>query len=150
MKEYTLGFIFTPSLDKVLLIHKLNPERQRGKLNGVGGKLEEGEDILTCMVREVQEETGLITKTDKWISLGLMESADWKVHVFTLVYEGNPNDAKSADKEKVEWIYVKALPTNMMSNLTWLLPLAIDKIQHQEFHSFSVQYNEMKNLKLTP
>ena len=46
MKKYTLGFIFTPALDKVLLVHKISPEWQAGKINGVGGKIEEGELIL--------------------------------------------------------------------------------------------------------
>ena len=31
MKEYTLGFIFTPALDHVLLVHKISPEWQAGK-----------------------------------------------------------------------------------------------------------------------
>ncbi|MBI3630915.1 MAG: NUDIX domain-containing protein [Candidatus Sungbacteria bacterium] len=61
MKNYTLGFIFTPSLGRVLLVHKLNPEWQAGKINGGGGKMEAGENPLTCIVREVREETGLIT-----------------------------------------------------------------------------------------
>ena len=141
MKKYTLGFIFTPALDRVLLIHKIKPEWQAGKINGVGGKIESGEDSLACMVREVREEAGLETSADQWISLGEMGSEIWRVYVFALVYCGSISDAKSADKEKVEWFDPSALPPNIISNLSWLVPLALDKIKHQEFQSFSVRYN---------
>lgn len=141
MKNYTLGFIFTSALDRVLLVHKINPEWQAGKVNGVGGKIEEGEDPITCIVREVGEETGLITSADQWIHLGEMGSDAWRMYVFTLVYDGDIGDAKSADKEKVEWFNSNALPQNILSNLSWLVPLAIDRIRHQEFHDFSVRYN---------
>lgn len=44
MQEYVLGFAFTPKdlkgNQKVVLIEKLKPEWQKGKFNGIGGKLE--------------------------------------------------------------------------------------------------------------
>ena len=141
MKNYTLGFIFTPPLDQVLLVHKIRPEWQAGKINGVGGKIEEGEDSLACIVREVREETGLVTNPGQWICLGAMGSDVWRMDVFTLVYSGDMGDARSADKEKIEWFDSCALPPNIISNLSWLVPLAIDKIKHQEFQSFSVRYD---------
>jgi len=141
MKNYTLGFIFTPGLDWVLLVHKINPEWQAGKINGIGGKIEDGEESLACMVREVREESGLGTDADKWILLGEMGSGAWRVRVFAFVYRGSMDDARSADKEKVEWFDPNMLPPNVISNLRWLVPLALDKIKHQEFESFSVKYN---------
>ncbi len=141
MKNYTLGFIFTPALDRVLLIHKRNPEWQAGKINGIGGKIEEDEDPLECMVREVREEAGLSTEADKWVFLGEMGSDVWRMHIFALVYEGDMNDARSADKEKVEWFDSGALPSNVLANLRWLIPLAIDRMKHQEFSNFLVKYH---------
>ena len=113
-----------------------------GKINGVGGKIEEGEDPFACIVREVEEETGLVTSQDQWIYLGAMGSDVWRMDVFTLVYHGNISDAKSADKERVEWFDVRALPPNIISNLSWLVPLALDRIRNREFQDFSVKYNE--------
>lgn len=46
------GLVHTPN-KKILLIHR------RGKWDLPKGKLDEGEDIETCAIREVKEETGL-------------------------------------------------------------------------------------------
>lgn len=141
MKNYTLGFIFTRALDRVLLVHKISPEWQAGKINGIGGKIERGEDPLACIVREVKEEAGLLTDKEQWIFLGEMGADAWRMHVFTLVHNGGTDDARSADKEKIEWFDPYALPSNVLHNLHWLVPLALDRIRHREFQSFSVKYN---------
>ena len=140
MKKYTLGFIFNSSMDKVLLVHKLSPEWQRGKLNGLGGKLEPGEGGLDCIVREVREESGLSTEKDAWVRLGNLASDDWSVDVFALVYTGNSNDARSLEKEKVEWFAVQKLPANVIDNLPWLVAFAIDKLKSEKLETFSVRY----------
>lgn len=141
MQKYTLGFIFDSSREQVLLMHKLKPEWQAGKINGVGGKMEEGEEKITCIVREVREETGLETERDSWIYVGEIGSDAWQTHVFALVYQGNSSDVRSMEKERVEWFAVDALPANIISNLTWLVPLAIDRIKSNEFSCISVRYN---------
>ncbi|MBI2056050.1 MAG: NUDIX domain-containing protein [Candidatus Sungbacteria bacterium] len=134
MKKYTLGFIFNESLDQVLLIHKLRPDWQAGKLNGVGGKMEQGEDHFDCIVREVREESSLAINKNAWVYLGDMGADSWQVHVFASIYKGLLSDAKTsegADAEKVEWFPVHTLPSHTINNLSWLIPLAIDKIKYR-------------------
>ena len=62
VKTYTVGFIFDSTLEEVALMEKTHPEWQKGKLNGIGGKVEDGEIVISCMIREAEEETGLKTK----------------------------------------------------------------------------------------
>lgn len=59
--------------DKILLLHRIKKKNDinEGKWIGVGGKLEEGESITECLVREVYEETGL-TLT-KYIPVGVVK-----------------------------------------------------------------------------
>lgn len=140
MKAYTLGFIFDPTYSKVLLMHKNRPEWQKGKLNGVGGKIEIGEASVVCIVREVQEETGLLTQENDWALVGTMKGPDWFCDVYGLVYATDMGVASTITDEHVEWFDAHVLPTNVISNLTWLVPLAIQKLQGKGMAAFSMEY----------
>ena len=140
MKKYTLGFIFTQDLKNVLLIHKVSPAWQAGKVNGIGGKVEKGETDIDCIVREVYEETALKIEKKEWIKIGKIKEADGQVVVFTSVYKGDKNDAVCNDKEIVEWYSVDDLPLNVISNLQWLIPLSLDKIKNNFFKEFIISY----------
>src|SRR5271166_671287 len=61
-KKYVVGFLFDPTLSKVVLIRKVKPDWQKGLLNGVGGKVGDvlaKETTLDAMHREFKEETGV-------------------------------------------------------------------------------------------
>lgn len=141
MKNYTLGFIFNTTMDKVLLINKLAPDWQVGLRNGLGGKVEEGEDSVSCMVREVEEESSLQTKKEDWSFVGTIGSVSWKVDIFGLKYLGNMEDAKSMEKEQVEWCDVHNISEKCVENLSWLIPLTIDKMKNNRIKHSSVEYN---------
>lgn len=61
---YVLGFLFS-NFD-VALIKKTHPEYQKGKLNGIGGKIEPRETPLEAMEREFFEETGFKLSAGAW------------------------------------------------------------------------------------
>lgn len=82
---YVLGFAFIPDRSKVLLIEKKRPAWQLGMLNGVGGKVEQGELISAAMAREFQEETGILTEKEHWASFGKCEGHDYKVYLYTTI-----------------------------------------------------------------
>jgi 8-oxo-dGTP diphosphatase len=140
MRTYVLGFIFTPDFSKVLLIHKNRPEYQKGKLNGLGGKIEQGETEIQAMVREIREESGLQILEKEWKRIGEMNGKDWNVTVFACHYTGKPTDALDATDETVEWIEVQNLPKNVMENLPWLIPLSINVLQHMNIVNSSITY----------
>ena len=140
MKKYSVCFIFTPDFEKVLLIHKLKPEWQKGLINGIGGKLEENETMLTCSSREVKEETDLIIEEEQWVYIANLTSNIFFTEVFAATYHGDISDAKTMETEQIEWFATKHLPENMMNNLYWLIPLAIDKLKHKEPKLVKVTY----------
>ncbi|HJE52563.1 MAG TPA: 8-oxo-dGTP diphosphatase [Tessaracoccus flavescens] len=57
----TLGYIVSRDRRRVLLVHRVarDHDEQLGKYNGLGGKVEPGEDVVEAMKREVREEAGL-------------------------------------------------------------------------------------------
>lgn len=61
--RYVLGFMFNEAKTHVLLVKKNRPAWQAGLLNGIGSKIEPGEQPLEAMEREFQEETGYIRRS---------------------------------------------------------------------------------------
>jgi len=57
----TLGYIVDPTRTKVLLVHRnaRQHDEQLGKYNGLGGKVERGENIVEAMRREIREEASI-------------------------------------------------------------------------------------------
>src|SRR5205823_6142683 len=57
----TLGYVFSPDGARVLMIHRnARPaDPHFGKYNGLGGKLDPGEDVVAGLRREVREEAGI-------------------------------------------------------------------------------------------
>jgi 8-oxo-dGTP diphosphatase len=140
MKVYTLGFVFNDDLTRVLLMHKNRPERQVGKINGVGGKIEPGEESGDCIVREVHEETGAKTRKEDWVYFGEIKSRDWRVDLYALVYEGEASDFTTTTDEKLEWFAVDNLPENVLEKLYWMIPMALSKLENKEMKTCSVEY----------
>ena len=121
--NYVAGFLFSTSGKQVALIQKTKPDWQKGKLNGIGGKIEEGETPLEAIRREFQEETG--ANVMEWRQFVEMRWRDAVIHFF--VAHGD-HGLTSITEEIVGWYDVDFLfnaPT--LPNLRWLVPMALDK-----------------------
>ena len=140
-EKYTVAFIFNSSMSKVLLVHKEKPEWQLGKLNGIGGKYEEGESGAQCIARETREESTLEIPEDKWLRIGTISQDRGNVGVYTAIYDGELSNAVKGHYEEVEWFEVNALPQNVIPNLRWLIPMAIEKLTYTDtFQHFVAEY----------
>jgi len=134
MTEYVLGFAFTEDyagFNRVMLIQKLKPEWQAGKLNGIGGKIELGETPHRAMAREFFEEAGLVSLPSSWLKFAVMEFQNCQVHCFTTRCEWKVfKRAYSKTEEKVrsfqidEMIFQKLVDEKAIENLHWLIPMA--------------------------
>lgn len=123
-QRYVCGFLFDYTDNySVVLIEKNKPKWQEGKLNGVGGKVEDGETPLQAMAREFKEETGLEVKEDYWDNFVIWTGSDYVVY-FYKSYNGNFK-VYSATDEQVGKYNVNDLPANVIYNLRFLLPLAL-------------------------
>jgi 8-oxo-dGTP pyrophosphatase MutT (NUDIX family) len=101
--RYVLGFAFDSQYEFVLMVEKLHgPEINLRKLNGVGGKLEEGESAEYAMVREFNEETGLRAQ---WIQIGRMFGNGWELDIFRGIIEDETGRHKNVNDvgEQLQW-----------------------------------------------
>lgn len=127
MKSYVCGFMFSSDCSRVLLIEKNRPNFQKGKLNGIGGKIEASDlTIVDAMIREFREETSIETTVDDWTKLAVLYGIDWIVSFFYSFSEKH-SLAQTTTDETIYSIRVNTLKTkNLMSNLHVLIPLALD------------------------
>ena len=87
----TLGYVLSPDGRQVLLVHRNRRPNDAhfGKYNGLGGKLEAGEDVVACLRREIREEAGLecdeivLRGTISWPGFG-KHGEDWFGFVFRI------------------------------------------------------------------
>lgn len=132
------GVLFAFSGEHVLLIRKAKPAWQAGYINGIGGKREGEESVLTMLTREFREETGLYEGVFQPIVYHSMLWPDYEDHKdWPLVYfaamtitpaqmkEALINTAMSVEpcgiwkKERVN-----PLMDNFMPNLPFLVEMA--------------------------
>lgn len=135
-RVYVCGFMFANN--HVLLIKKLRPDWQCGKLNGIGGEVEDGESEGQAMRREFREETGI--DCDNWQRFCVLrDERGWAVHFFYGV--GNIYSAQKTTDEEPVVLECTAVQFDgrPIPNLRWLIPMAqsmaderIDYFQIQE------------------
>lgn len=131
--DYVAGFMFDAYKKRVALIRKNKPAWQRGKLNGIGGKIEPGETAIAAMVREFKEETGFETSAEQWTPFARIfeeGKTPWSVSFFATV--GDVEKLRSEEAEKVELFsvnVVQLVEPMMIENLPWLIAMAIDVLE---------------------
>ncbi len=138
-KHYSLGFCFDVAKERVALIEKINPEWQKGLLNGVGGKLERYETYAEAMAREFVEETG-VGESINWKRIGTINGPTWECGVFAafddVVYAVRTVTPETVHlgiaKEFLEEPKYKLVP-----NLKWMIPFCMYR---QDGELFNVKY----------
>jgi 8-oxo-dGTP diphosphatase len=111
-----------------LLIQKERPEWQKGKLNGIGGKIETFDStIYDAMRREFREEAGLDI-IDWSFAFKLVADRDIKYEVN--FFYANSNEfyqAFAKTDEALVFANVNNLPEEVIPNLRWIIPLCLDR-----------------------
>lgn len=121
--KYVAGLLFSKNKKAVLLILKKRPSWQKGKLNAIGGHVEEGETCHEAMVREFKEETGLLVPD--WRNFCTLTNETHKGVVEFYCAFGNIYDTKSLTDENIYVATLSLLPTMIIPNLAWLIPMAL-------------------------
>ncbi|MFN4258133.1 MAG: NUDIX hydrolase [Gemmataceae bacterium] len=136
----TLGYVLSPDGGQVLLIHRnARPDDAHfGKYNGLGGKLEAGEDVVAGMKREVWEEAGIVCEelalrgTISWPGFGT-QGEDWFGFIFRIDrWHGQPLASNS--EGALAWIDIeRILELPLWEGDRHFLPLVFETA-HRQFH----------------
>jgi 8-oxo-dGTP diphosphatase len=136
----TLGYVLSPDGGRVLLVHrnKRPGDAHLGRYNGLGGKVEAGEDVVSCLRREVREESGLecdeivLRGTVSWPGFG-KQGEDWFGFVFRIDrYSGTPMTENP--EGTLEWVALeRVLELPMWEGDRHFLPLVFEQTANQ-FH----------------
>lgn len=129
----TLGYVLSGDRRRVLMVYRnARPgDAHLGKYNGLGGKLERGEDVATGMRRELFEEAGLKVRamrlrgTISWPGFG-RAGEDWFGFIFLIEDWCGEPPAVNAEGQ-LEWIEVdRILDLPLWDGDRHFLPLVFD------------------------
>jgi 8-oxo-dGTP diphosphatase len=138
----SLGYILSPDGKQTLLVHrnKRNEDQHLGKYNGLGGKMEPGEDIYSCIVREIKEEAGIdcidvrLRGTINWTGFG-PNGEDWFGFIFRVDrFSGEPYTKN--EEGDLSWFDIdKIMDLPMWEGDRYFLPLVFDD-DPRTFHGY--------------
>ncbi len=127
MSEYVCGLVFSEDRRRVVLIKKTHgPASVVGRWNGVGGHVEPGEMPVVAMAREFREEAGVATSFSLWHNFMTLTGRDWIVHFFSCFDNVVMASARTAEDEIVSTHMLWCLPDELVSNLHWIIPMALE------------------------
>lgn len=124
--KYVVGFAFDET-NRVALILKERPPWQKGLFNGIGGKIEEDETPLDAMIREFDEETGVLISD--WQLYATLLYPDSEIFFFRTKVPVEYLDELKTTTDELIYIFTleefNLKPSDCVRNLSWLLPLAM-------------------------
>ena len=106
--------VFIRSEGKVLLIHKKRGLGE-GKINGPGGKVEKGESVDDCAVREVQEEVGLTPLEPQAVAELYFQFTDGlSIHCTVYTADEFAGELIETDEAQPFWVPIAEVPYDKM------------------------------------
>jgi 8-oxo-dGTP diphosphatase len=100
-----------------------------GRLNGLGGHVEPGEDVRSAALREAEEECGL---APEWLELAAVVHVDAEPPVLLCVFTGGlpPGDLRPTSEGRHVWVPVERLTDGslpLVPDLHVLLPQILER-----------------------
>jgi 8-oxo-dGTP diphosphatase len=123
-RAFVLALLYSIDGRQVVLMRRTRPAWQAGRVNALGGGIIDGESPESAARREVREECGV--DAAEWSEVLVWEDAEYRMHVMRAL-SSRASEARTLEDQEVFLADVDALPANVIDNLRWLVPLALDR-----------------------
>jgi ADP-ribose pyrophosphatase YjhB (NUDIX family) len=139
--------------DYLFLKRSMNKKVDAGRLNGVGGRVEHGENFLDAAIREVEEETGYkVALTDLRLCGVIKEEGgyaeDWIMCLFKInVADKNIPIGNSTNDGELLWINKKNILSSgydLVDNINYCMQNIIDE---DGIFFINAQFDENEKIK---
>jgi 8-oxo-dGTP diphosphatase len=124
--QFVVGFVMDDNGRRVLLLRKRRPAWQDGLLNGCGGRVEPSETFEQAMIREAREEIGV--DRIPFAHVVTLRRGEFECRFYRAFSTSAFAIADAQTDELVErhWTSVVIGSPDLVPNLNWILPLAVD------------------------
>ena len=122
LPEFVGTLMFVVQAQQVLLIHK-KTGHGAGKINGPGGKIDPGESVVDCAVRETLEEVGIRALNPRCVlEMRFVEEDGPQWLGFACVAEAHEGNLTESEEAKPFWCDMKSIPYTDMwpDDAIWL------------------------------
>ncbi|MBI9047774.1 MAG: NUDIX domain-containing protein [Anaerolineaceae bacterium] len=143
--------IFITKQDEILLLKGAPDKRLWANCyNGIGGHIEQGEDIYSAAKRELDEETGLKIDQLKLCAIVMIDT-DKAIGIGMFVFRGKYTEGvlKESSEGKLEWINIEAVSKfDLVEDLPILIPSVLALGDDAEPLSILYCYDENDQLNI--
>ncbi len=122
--DYVLAVLFTADGREVVLVRKTRPAWQAGRVNALGGKVHKGESLIEAARREVREEAGVAVEA--WEEFLVWHDPEYRLRAVR-AFDDMARLARTTEDQEVFLANVGGLPLDVIDNLRWIIPLALDR-----------------------
>ncbi len=144
-QPYGAAYVFLKKEDKYFFLKRQNTSYYDGYYNVPAGRLDVGETIYDCAIREAKEEAGIAIQRDDLKFLGVAQRFDptsklkhWVDFFFsTETWVGEPHNAEEKKASECGWFTLNELEGKVVPN-------QYDALLNIETHKFLIQH-ENKN-----
>lgn len=142
LTKYVLGFYFITGTPQVLMIERTDHTWQHGLINGIGGKIKDGEYSIEAMEREFKEETGLIIPGAMWnkvMEIGTKEK--WNMSIYWFEGKKLPPIMINDEGNLLFLDMSHRLPDNTEPTARWAALMCFD-LRNEKFNKILIQGSE--------